>query len=432
MVSDRATACREARRCRRGQGVPRHRHTSAARLCLAIVVTCFAASAGQFYPPPNDIACPGDRQLEGLRPACSRAVPLRSNGPATGSVSMLIEGSMMGYGDRSVAVRVGYTACENSMWISMTSVACLMAAGGGQTRSMDGAVAVTVGNGQVSRPVTGYFSYDAASLSTVKRSNQRTYPAATLSIAGSNFLTTDASSKAAQATLSIVGSKFPTTDTSSKAAQGSTACEASDWISDTMLWCKHAQSTHSTQRVILTAGWRPGTVTEALSLDVPLVRGSLFDARTHFGSATYNPENLPDSACADRTAEVSFVEGYMYGCDGAWEGEGLVNASALCGAGFEICPSANRAAALGLTASACGALPLAGAFYATGESAALGEACASDGVDGRGAGASGLWGCGRDGGRAVWGASACGNLTRYLADEGAVLVGAWDIEGMAG
>ncbi|KAJ1483846.1 hypothetical protein T484DRAFT_1798812 [Baffinella frigidus] len=183
------TAPREAQRGGR-LGFPRQRHASAAGLWLAIIVTCFVASAGQFYPPPNENACPGDRALEGLlppdgfaedarvnanlfRPACSRAVPNRSNGPATGSVSMRIEGSMMGYSDRSVAVRVGYTACENSMWISMTSVACLMAAGGGQTRSMDAAIAVTVFNGQVSRPVTGYFTYEASSLSTLKRSNQR-------------------------------------------------------------------------------------------------------------------------------------------------------------------------------------------------------------------------------------------------------------------
>ncbi|KAJ1483847.1 hypothetical protein T484DRAFT_1798813, partial [Baffinella frigidus] len=81
---------------------------------------------------------------------------------------------------------------------------------------------------------------------------------------------------------------------------------------------------------------------------------------------------------------------------------------------------------------ACDALPEEGSFYATGESAALGEGCASDGVDGTGAGVSGVWGCGRDGGGAVWGASACGNLTGYIADEGAVRAGAWDVAGMAG
>jgi hypothetical protein len=230
------TTPREARRGR-SLGLPRQCHASAAGLWLAIIVTCFVAGSGQFYPPPNvlppnpitgsalphqralpsllrlgfliapslaslgaslaslgretvmrglyalihytiekymdgdpalmvqRIACPGDRPLEGLFPpdafaedasvnanlyvptkrhapqndtlptkrhfpppppprpylaasppltapadrqhrptrfraACSRAVPLRSNGPATGSVSMLIEGSMMGYSDR--------------------------------------------------------------------------------------------------------------------------------------------------------------------------------------------------------------------------------------------------------------------------------------------------------------------------------------------
>jgi hypothetical protein len=131
--------------------------------------------ASRTHPQTKAAATAPDEKLlsaRRFRPACSRVVPLRSNGPATGSFSIVVEGSMLGYKDRSVAIRVGQSACENSKWISMTSVSCRIAAGGGQTRSMDGAVVVTVANGQVARPVTGYFTYDMASISTVKRSNQ--------------------------------------------------------------------------------------------------------------------------------------------------------------------------------------------------------------------------------------------------------------------
>ena len=232
--------------------------------------------------------------------------------------------------------------------------------------------------------------------------------------------------------LSIAGSNFLTRDSTSKAEQGSTACESSEWISDTMLWCKHAESAWGSRRVIVTAGWRPGTVTEALSFDVPLVRGNQFDTRIHFGSPTYNSASLPGGACSDGTTEVEFVPGYVYGCDGAWSGQGVLQGSSLCGAGFEMCPSADRVGALGLNATGCASLPPEGSFYATGESAALGEGCASDGTDGSGAGASGVWGCGKDGSGLVWGASTCGNLTHYLADEGSLSVGVWAVSDLAG
>merc|ERR1719199_1337483 len=115
---------------------------------------------------------------------------VRGNAASTGSVSMTVSGSG----------RVGGTACETTLgWESDSSVRCLSAGG------VYGTLRVSVTAGGRAGTTTEAASYDVASLSSVKRSNA--------AITGS-------------------GSGMGVLDYTGSARVGGTACESSEWESD--------------------------------------------------------------------------------------------------------------------------------------------------------------------------------------------------------
>ena len=96
----------------------------------------------------------------------------------------------------------------------------------------------------------------------------------------------------------------------------------------------------------------------------------------------------PNSACADGSDDVVFVEGAVYGCDGHWSAPGIGSAEGLCNTGFEICRSATSASDLGLTSSQCLNAAASGAMYVSRQSSQGNAVCSTTG-------SNDVFGCGK-------------------------------------
>jgi hypothetical protein len=70
---------------------------------------------------------------------------------------------------------------------------------------------------------------------------------------------------------------------------GGTACEASEWESDSSVRCKSAGGVFGTLRVAVTAGARVGSLTHAVSYDAPAVSYTIDDDGNEFNATA----NLP-------------------------------------------------------------------------------------------------------------------------------------------
>eukprot|EP00283_Hemiselmis_rufescens_P008191 CAMPEP_0173427680 /NCGR_PEP_ID=MMETSP1357-20121228/6824_1 /TAXON_ID=77926 /ORGANISM="Hemiselmis rufescens, Strain PCC563" /LENGTH=103 /DNA_ID=CAMNT_0014391565 /DNA_START=103 /DNA_END=411 /DNA_ORIENTATION=- len=87
----------------------------------------------------------------------------RRNAPGTGSASVTVHGASFGHSGYSAGVRVGFSACESSDWVSDTEVACRVALGVRGTRR------VTVTAGSRVGSVSEAFSFDVGTISTLTR-----------------------------------------------------------------------------------------------------------------------------------------------------------------------------------------------------------------------------------------------------------------------
>ncbi|KAJ1470090.1 hypothetical protein T484DRAFT_1849087, partial [Baffinella frigidus] len=72
--------------------------------------------------------------------------------------------------------------------------------------------------------------------------------------------------------VTIVGASFGYADNCAVLRFGATACEASDWQSDTSLHCRHPGGLMSSHRLMITAAGGVGTLSESHSYDAPTIR----------------------------------------------------------------------------------------------------------------------------------------------------------------
>ena len=275
-----------------------------------------------------------------LRPFRMGAMPISPNNrPATGSYTITVAGAALGWTDMSARMRVGYTACEATGWISSTSLNCKVARGAKSSRSNEGAILVTVLSRQSANPMTDAFSYDQPTMSSLHLTNGAPTRTQTVTVTGKNMASYDASPKM---------------------RLGHTACETSDWISDTAVRCKPAASTHSSARMVVTLGLSIGTITNVFTFDSPSIRGNVWDARQ--GWEGYTNVALAQSACAQDDYPTTFVQGLVYGCDGRWAANLSIPAasSRVCGPGFVVCSGADAVERLGVTTSICSDAPREG------------------------------------------------------------------------
>ena len=172
---------------------------------------------------------------------------------------------------------------------------------------MAGTRRITVTAGVRVGSVTEAFSFDAGSLSVLTRGNRAATGSASVTVHGSGF-----------------GHHSYT----QAARAGDTACEATDWASDTTVLCKVSSGVRGTRRAVMTVGLVSGSLSDTFSYDVGslsvvvhndsigavvTVEGSRFGTSDYTGQA-----RVGGSACEATiwTADTSVVCRYAYGVGG--------------------------------------------------------------------------------------------------------------------
>jgi hypothetical protein len=166
-----------------------------------------------------------------------------SNVGGSGGASVTVHGrSLGGTGGYTVRSRAGHTGCEASEWVSDLAVRCKIGQGAWGTRQ--GVVTA----GERGGSATEAWSYDGAGgMSRVDGSNVGGSGGASVTVHGRSL-----------------GGKGGHTV---RARAGHTGCEASEWVSDSVVRCKIGQGAGGSRQGVVTAGERGGSATEAWSYD---------------------------------------------------------------------------------------------------------------------------------------------------------------------
>eukprot|EP00961_Rhodomonas_salina_P110179 1482974-Rhodomonas_salina.1 len=138
----------------------------------------------------------------------SLSVLRRANKPATGSVSVTIQGQNYGQIDYTDHSRIGHTGTEATDWESDTSLRCQAAHGIRSTRRLAVTAGVQVGT------LTQAMSNDVAAVSNVRRTNRPGTGSASITVQAGNF-----------GHLQFTQQEIA----------GHTQCEASEWESETSM-----------------------------------------------------------------------------------------------------------------------------------------------------------------------------------------------------
>ena len=171
-----------------------------------------------------------------------------SNHANRGGETVTLTGSQFQSFDLTATATVGGTTCEASPWQSDTSIFCKLAKGTGVQKG------ATIVLGSDDAEITKAFSYDRPSVrETVVVSED-----STMSTLG-------------ETEIEIFGFDFAFASYSQTVRVGGTACEASEWSSDSSISCKASAGVGATKSVVVTGGqWdNPGTLTQALRYSSP-------------------------------------------------------------------------------------------------------------------------------------------------------------------
>jgi hypothetical protein len=163
----------------------------------------------------------------------------KSNGAGTGSTSVTVHGS--GLGSLTAIGRGGQTGCEGTEWESETSVRCLVGHGSQETRRL------ILTSCSLGGSMSEAFSLDTLSLSVMRRTNHGNTGSASVMVHGSSL------GSAAFTALGRIGM---------------TGCEGTEWESETSLRCLAGHGARGTRRLMMTAGDRSGSMSEAYSFDL--------------------------------------------------------------------------------------------------------------------------------------------------------------------
>ena len=86
--------------------------------------------------------------------------------------------------------------------------------------------------------------------------------------------------------ISLSGSGFSMTSYTSVARSGSSACEASEWMSETSLQCRCIHGGKKSRRVSITAGAKLGSISAYITFDTPTLSVWRRTNRANTGSAS--------------------------------------------------------------------------------------------------------------------------------------------------
>lgn len=159
--------------------------------------------------------------------------------------SVTVVGAGLGISSPSEAVRHGLKACELSVWYSDTLVVSL-----GPTHLWGNTRRVSMTAGLQGKSQSEVFSVDASEVSSIGRVNVDVSVRLSVTMSGEGFL------------------QCPLLES---ARVGQTACERSEWMSETAVVCLLSHSGSQTRRVSVTWGLVLGSVTEMVSVDLEIV-----------------------------------------------------------------------------------------------------------------------------------------------------------------
>ncbi len=232
-------------------------------------------------------------------------VSMVGNVRTAGQSSVTVSGGFFAQTDYTMASTFGGTACEATVWVSETTVVVKHPSGVSRTQI------VTVTSGVMVGTVTEAVSYDAPSVHVID-------------VAVAKTVGTDS--------LTMTGSQFGMTDYSLQFRIGHTACEATNWKSETSVGVKISAGIGATHRVTITAGVVVGTLTEAVSYKIPVLSSTsqtnfvsiglqvLHISGTHFGQDTYSQADRMGNTAAESSLWVSdtsvllkVARGYAHG-----------------------------------------------------------------------------------------------------------------------
>jgi hypothetical protein len=164
----------------------------------------------------------------------------RRNIQSTGSISLTVYGAGLGQSLSSSKGRLGASSCESTDWTSQTSTKVRVSSGSWATRR------VTLTVGEAFGTMSSAWSIDSLFISFSKQMNGVSTGSASLTLQGSGF------------------GMFMH---SNSLRSGKTACEETEWESQTSLRCLVATGILKTRRVSVTAGERGGSVSQTFSVD---------------------------------------------------------------------------------------------------------------------------------------------------------------------
>jgi len=176
--------------------------------------------------------------------AASMSVMRRGNGGCTGSASVTVHGLSLGRVGLTAQGRIRQTDCEGSGWESETSVRCLVGHGARGTRR------VVMSAGERGGSGSAMYSVDVVRMSVTWGSNR----------AGTG-----------SATVMVYGAGLEVVRFTGMGRSGQTGCEGTEWESATALRCRLGHGTWGTRRIVMTAGGRVGSMSEAYSVNTGIL-----------------------------------------------------------------------------------------------------------------------------------------------------------------
>ena len=176
------------------------------------------------------------------------------NVAAGGDTVTIFLGSNFGQFDLSPTLRVGFSSCESTIWVSDSSIPVKTASSAGMTHR----TSISVSNGILSS-VAGV-SYDLTLVLAVDKT-----------LGESVYFE---SARPFYAPQELKGLNFGSASFTTDARMGRSGCEVTLWVSDSALRCTPAAGVGSSWSVIATAGASSGSITEAFSYPaVPSIEG---------------------------------------------------------------------------------------------------------------------------------------------------------------
>jgi hypothetical protein len=160
---------------------------------------------------------------------------------AASALSMTVHGSGMAVSAHTARARKGITGCEATVWISPLSLTCRVAHILHGTRQTLATLTHQIGS------LTQAWSADKLPLSSVASVN---------------------GGVGAYRTVSVLGRNMGITGASAKIRVQQSACESTEWVSETSVRCRVGQAVAGSRQSVMTVGDRAGSLTEAWSVDV--------------------------------------------------------------------------------------------------------------------------------------------------------------------